>query len=223
MKMAITPKVEHEQDDTKTSLQSAARICIACRKTYPTESLLRFVVSPRQELVFDVKGYAPGRGAYVCANDLCFQNAVKKRAFSRSFKGSIFVNFEELFTSVKESLLGRILENLGLAYCAGQCVAGRTKVQEMSLSDKIIAFVIASDLSTRSVTELDFDKLKEEKVVVVLTGPFKNLIGQALGRSVTGVVALLKGRISDRIVCDLQRWQFLSNPGEATNEEIFNG
>ncbi len=223
MEMAILSQDEQEQEVTQTDAGSACRICIACRKAYEAESLLRFVVSPRLELVFDVKGYAPGRGAYVCANENCFQNALKKRAFNRSFKGSILVDDANLLTSIKENLLHRILENLGLAYCAGQCVVGRTKVQEDRVSDKIKAIVIAYDLSERSVTELDFDELKQTKDVVVLTGPSKNLMGQALGRSLTGVVALLKGRISDRIICDLLRWQFLKNPGERMNEEIFNG
>ena len=223
MKMAISPEDEHEQSETQADERSALRICIACRKTYEAESLLRFVVSPLLELVFDVKGIAPGRGAYVCANAVCFQNAVKKRAFNRSFKGSILVDYENLKASVKERLQKSILENLGLAFCAGQCVVGRTKVQEDSVSDKIKAIVMACDLSTRSLNELDFDEFCLKKNVMLLSGPSKNLIGQSLGRSVTGVVALLKGRISDRIVCDLLRWQFLNNPGEQMNEEISNG
>lgn len=215
MEMAILPEDLHEQEDAQTDERSVLRICIACRKSYEAESLLRFVVSPQLELVFDAKGFAPGRGAYVCANEVCFQNAVKKRAFNRSFKGSILVDYENLKASVRERLLKSILENLGLAFCAGQCVVGRTKVQEDSDRYKMKAIVMACDLSARSVKELDFD-------VMILTGPSKDLMGQSLGRSVTGVVALLKGRISDRIVCDLLRWQFLNKSGEQMNEEISN-
>jgi predicted RNA-binding protein YlxR (DUF448 family) len=217
MKMAILPEVESEAKDAQSDERSVCRICVACRKTYKAESLLRFVISPRHELVFDVKGFAPGRGAYVCANETCFQNAVKKKSFNRSFRGSILVDYKNLKISVKERLQKSILDNLGLAFCAEQCVVGRSKVNEASVGDKIKAIIMACDLSIRSVNELDF------KDVPILTGPFKTLIGQSLGRSVTGVVALLKGRISDRIVCDLLRWQFLSSPGKQMNEEIFNG
>jgi hypothetical protein len=144
------------------------------------------------------------RGAYTCANPSCLEKAVQRKAFARAFDDAVLVDFTALIAEVRASLMRRVLENLGLAYLAGQCVPGRTKADEESEQGRAIAIVVSCDLSERSLREVE-----SRPGISMLTGPQKELLGKALGRLETGVVALLKGRISDRIVCDLKRLESL--------------
>lgn len=55
----------------------------------PKCELRRFVAEERDGvrwLRHDPDGRAPGRGAYVCASDECFERAVARRAFGRALR-----------------------------------------------------------------------------------------------------------------------------------------
>ncbi|MCD8200121.1 MAG: YlxR family protein [Coriobacteriaceae bacterium] len=54
------------------------RTCIACGKQGDKRTLLRIVRSPRGAVSCDPSGKAPGRGAYVCLSEHCF-DLVQKR------------------------------------------------------------------------------------------------------------------------------------------------
>ena len=190
--------------------QEKNRMCICCRQVSPSTGLLRFVCAPDGSLVFDVRGRAESRGAYTCANTLCLSRAVQKRAFSRAFEDAVaVVEQATLFDEVRNGLKKRILENLGLALRASQCVLGRTRAQGEITLGRAIALMVADDLSARSCRDLGVNVNEGVSGIPVLVGPCKELTGQALGKLETGVVALLKGRISDRIICDLKRFQAL--------------
>lgn len=64
------------------------RMCVACRKMQPKKELMR-IVSSEEGLKIDLKGKAPGRGAYVCKNRECVDKAFKELRFARSFKRGI--------------------------------------------------------------------------------------------------------------------------------------
>lgn len=71
------------------------RTCVACRSTQPTEakqpkrSLVRLVRSPQGTVSVDLTGKKPGRGAYLCANPLCWQTGLMKGAVERALKTSL--------------------------------------------------------------------------------------------------------------------------------------
>ncbi|TMG55269.1 MAG: YlxR family protein [Chloroflexi bacterium] len=49
------------------------RTCVACRTTRAKRELVRVVRSPQGELSVDLRGKAPGRGAYLCADPACLE------------------------------------------------------------------------------------------------------------------------------------------------------
>lgn len=67
-----------------------------CRKPYRSGSasaavnknrkneLIRVVRSPEGALSIDLRGKAPGRGAYLCRSSECLKRAVKSRALERA-------------------------------------------------------------------------------------------------------------------------------------------
>ncbi|KAF4409799.1 MULTISPECIES: YlxR family protein [Streptomyces] len=62
------------------------RTCIGCRERAAKTDLLRIAVVG-DACVPDPRGTLPGRGAYVHPVPVCIDLAVRRRAFSRAFRG----------------------------------------------------------------------------------------------------------------------------------------
>ena len=63
------------------------RSCVSCRTVRDKNDLLRVVVTPEGEVVFDPTGKLSGRGAYLCPNEECITTELKKAAkLSRGLK-----------------------------------------------------------------------------------------------------------------------------------------
>lgn len=77
------------------------RQCLGCREMKPKQELIRVVRSPEGTLGMDVRGKAPGRGAYVCRNAECLKKAVRSKAIERSLQ-----------TAVPEELLSLLLQEM---------------------------------------------------------------------------------------------------------------
>ena len=65
------------------------RQCLGCREMKPKRELVRVVRSPQGEISVDLRGKAPGRGAYVCPDPACLKRAIKSRALERAFSAAI--------------------------------------------------------------------------------------------------------------------------------------
>ena len=60
------------------------RQCLGCREMKPKGSLVRVVRSPEGTVSLDLRGKAPGRGAYLCRSGDCLKKALRSRALGRS-------------------------------------------------------------------------------------------------------------------------------------------
>lgn len=55
------------------------RTCVACRTVRPKRALIRIVRTPEGEVRVDERGKQSGRGAYLCAQRVCWEEALKRR------------------------------------------------------------------------------------------------------------------------------------------------
>ena len=62
------------------------RSCIACRERVPKRELIRVVRSPEGTLEIDPKGKRAGRGAYLCRNRQCWEEALQPGRLSQALK-----------------------------------------------------------------------------------------------------------------------------------------
>ena len=60
------------------------RQCLGCREMKPKPELVRVVRSPEGTVSLDLRGKAPGRGAYICPSADCLKKAQRSKALSRS-------------------------------------------------------------------------------------------------------------------------------------------
>ena len=62
------------------------RRCVGCNAQRPKRELVRVVRSPEGEISIDLRGKAPGRGAYLCPSAVCLAKARKAKRLERTFE-----------------------------------------------------------------------------------------------------------------------------------------
>lgn len=62
------------------------RSCAACRRREQKRGLIRLVRTPDGQVEVDPTGRRPGRGAYLCADQACWEEALKRRALNRALR-----------------------------------------------------------------------------------------------------------------------------------------
>lgn len=65
------------------------RMCVACRLTGDKKEFIRVVRTEEGQILIDMLGRLPGRGAYVCLNSICIENALKRKHFERVLKSTL--------------------------------------------------------------------------------------------------------------------------------------
>ena len=81
------------------------RTCVACRTAGDKRGLLRVVRELAGQAVYDKSGKMNGRGAYICASEVCIQLAKKQRKLERSLKCDIS---DELITGLLQEAVSII-------------------------------------------------------------------------------------------------------------------
>lgn len=65
------------------------RTCVQCRTVRPKRELVRIVRSPEGTIGIDEKGKAPGRGAYLCRDRICWEKAISQRRLDHALKTTL--------------------------------------------------------------------------------------------------------------------------------------
>lgn len=65
------------------------RTCVGCRTVKPKRELIRVVRQPDGSVTIDEGGRVAGRGAYICRDTSCFEQAVKRRALERALQAEV--------------------------------------------------------------------------------------------------------------------------------------
>ncbi len=79
------------------------RKCLGCNEMKPKKELIRVVRNQEGAINIDLKGKAPGRGAYLCRQRECFEKAKKTKAFNRAFQCNVADEiYENLIQEIDE-------------------------------------------------------------------------------------------------------------------------
>ena len=62
------------------------RTCVVCRETKNKRELIRVVRTPDGTVIVDLTGKANGRGAYVCRQNSCYEQGLKKERLAQALK-----------------------------------------------------------------------------------------------------------------------------------------
>ena len=64
----------------------ALRTCVLCQRVRSKRELVRIVRTPEGAITVDEKGKAAGRGAYLCRNRACWENALARDRLDHALK-----------------------------------------------------------------------------------------------------------------------------------------
>ncbi len=178
------------------------RRCLVSGERRPKAELLRFVVSPEGEVVFDLTDRLPGRGLWLKAERDMISTAASKRLFSKAARQSVVVP-EGLVDSVAAGLKRRCLDRLGLARRAGLVSMGFEQVRMAVQSGRVAVIVEAVDGSADGRQKIT-GTAPDLPVIDLFTGAE---LGQALGRDHVVHVALSAGGMTDALQLEVGRYR----------------
>jgi uncharacterized protein len=148
----LLDEIAHLEEDDQGN--NPIRTCIVDRERKEKPFLLRFVLSPQEEVVPDVKGNLPGRGVWVTARKQIVANAVMRRAFQRAFRKQVTVS-DSLSLEVERLFKRSALERLSICNKAGLLVVGFAKVEEALKRHEIVALLHADTAASDGKAKLD--------------------------------------------------------------------
>jgi uncharacterized protein len=185
------------------------RTCIVSRAVRPPDELIRFVIGPDREVVPDLKHRLPGRGVWVSADAQAVGEAVRRRLFSRAFKGEVRAD-PDMARRIEEALRQDLRQALSLANKAGSVVSGFTKVEIAIRESGLAALLHSAEAAEDGRRKLNQalrkrygDAISAIPVIAEFTGEELDL---ALGRSHVIHAGLVAGAGSDGF---LARWRKL--------------
>ncbi|MCR5733071.1 MAG: YlxR family protein [Lachnospiraceae bacterium] len=71
------------------------RKCVSCNEMKNKSDLIRIAKDKEGQIRIDERGRAPGRGAYLCRNRSCIENAFKKKRLEAALKTAIGADIKE--------------------------------------------------------------------------------------------------------------------------------
>ena len=207
--------------------EEAARRCAVTRARRPKDELIRFVLGPDGTVVPDLKERLPGRGMWLTAAHDTIAQAVRGKAFSRSFKAEATVP-EELVAKVERLLADVALSALALANKAGEASFGYAKVEEAIAGGRVIALIHAREAAEDGRRKLD-NKARGAagRSIPVICAFTSDELSLATGRTNVIHAALIQGGAAQRVLAAASRLEryrrgqvaFASPNGADTDQE----
>jgi len=182
------------------------RTCLGCRQVKGQDQLLRLVCSPDGEILADLRGRLPGRGAYLCVSRDCIATAVKRKQFDRAFRRSCLpVTDESLIDCIAAELLAHLASLLGMARKSANFVAGSNAVLDALARKKSLAvLVLAQDISPQIGEKIRYKAGLQQVMITVLFDKIE--LGRIFGRAERSVVGLPEGKLAEAFLADLHRY-----------------
>ena len=159
------------------------------------------MLAPDGTVTPDLAHSLPGRGIYVTADRAVLAKACERNMFARAARGRAVVP-DDLVQRVGSLARSRALAALGQARRAGLVVVGFQQVREALGTGRVLAVVSAADAAEngrKKIAGPAGDRLIE-------SSPFTaSETGAALGRSHVVHLAVLKGRLGERVLEEFRR------------------
>lgn len=80
------------------------RMCVACRTMKPKRELIRIVINQTGDVALDPTGKKPGRGAYVCRNRTCIEQAVQAHRLEKGLRAAVGTDVVSQLVAEMEAL-----------------------------------------------------------------------------------------------------------------------
>lgn len=190
------------------------RRCAVTGERGSKERMLRFVISPQDEVVFDAGRRLPGRGIWLSPRRDVVNTAVAKKAFARSARRAVSAP-PDLADRVEALMARRCVEDLGLARRAGAAVSGFDKVRAELDAHRVALLVLARDASEGQKAKMR-GPATGLPVIELFDG---SELGAAFGRDIAVHVSLAPGPLAQRLLDDAALLAGFRQQGPVTGEQ----
>ncbi len=180
------------------------RTCLVTRRIMPRAGMLRFVLSPDGEVVFDLKGNLPGRGAWLAPDRRVLEEAIARNAFSRAFKARARAP-EDLAERVRGQIGEAALSVLSLARKAGEAVSGFDKVAALIEKGAVAVLIEAADGAGDGRRKLEGKLKKAGKEAKVIDSFDSAQLSLAFSRPNVIHAAMKHGALAEKFVILAER------------------
>ena len=177
------------------------RRCLVTRMQGKREAMLRFVVAPGGELIFDPSATLPGRGMWLSADGNVIKSAVQRSVFARAARQPVKLP-ADLQADVSTALAKRIADLLGLARRSGVAISGFEKAREWLRGNRGGLILQAVDGSAE-----ERDRFAGGSTLPRLAVLPAATLGRIFGREQTVHVVIAPGRLANMIEIEAQRLQ----------------
>ena len=180
------------------------RKCMVTGVRATKSELIRFVVSPNNFIIPDLKQNLPGRGMWLIPKKSAIEKAVRKGIFAKHIKKKVIVP-EDIIWQLENLIVKTIISQISLARKAGKAVCGFKKVRMALSKEKYPLLIQASDGSPKELTRLG----KLEKSVKCLDS---YELGLAFGRESAIHCVILNSVFAQNILFNANRLNNLKKP-----------
>ncbi len=128
----------------KRAADTGLKSCFVTKNFYPREEMIRFVISPNREVVFDVNEKLPGAGIWLYPTKESLDKAIEKRIFYKAAKGTVKIP-ENLRDMVLTALKTKVLNLISFARKSGCLIFGFEGVKKAIAAQNVFIAFEAQD------------------------------------------------------------------------------
>ncbi len=160
---------------------------------------MRLVCGPSGELLLDVYGKLPARGAYLCVQRQCAEQAVKSARLREAFRREVTPSaVDELVHAMARVMAERALACIRMTRKAGRLVSGYTQVSRALKHAPVACLLIAEDTARERRQEYEVWCAKRQ--IPFHSFLAKAQLGELAGRDESSALGILDPRLGARLL-----------------------
>jgi predicted RNA-binding protein YlxR (DUF448 family) len=172
---------------------------VGCQQTRPKGQLIRLVRGPTGQLLVDVHGKLPARGAYLCPQRRCAEQAVKSTRLQEAFRDAVApYAVDELVRAMAQVMDARVQTCIHLARKAGRVVSGYTQVRRALVHEPVACLLVAED--TARDRRLEYEHWCAKRQIPCRLFRTKARLGELAGRDESSALGILDARLGEHLL-----------------------
>lgn len=178
------------------------RTCVACRGAGEPGELVRLVVAPDGQVVVDLRGRLPGRGAWLHPRAACVEALEKRAGVLKKLLRAPEVDASGLRDRLRDAVIRAALDGLSLAAASGSVVGGHDVLLREISAGRVAAVIVASDASERTVKDL---RAAAPELGFIGLPLDREALGRRVGRGARAALGVVPTRGSEHLRTQLRR------------------
>jgi uncharacterized protein len=180
------------------STHLSERTCVGCQQVHLKAQLIRLVCGPTGQVLADIHGKLPGRGAYLCPRRSCAEQALKKMRLREAFRREVtLAPIDELVHAMARVMEERALGCIRIARKAGRVVSGYTQVSRALMSQPVACLLVAED--TARERRHEYQGWCAKRQIPCRSFLTKARLGDLAGRDESSALGILDPRLGERL------------------------